>query len=64
MLLVGTSPERIETEVARLLTDSDAYTAMARAVNPYGDGRAAERSVAAMAEFFGVGTRLPDFSPG
>jgi UDP-N-acetylglucosamine 2-epimerase (non-hydrolysing) len=32
-------------------------------VNPYGDGRAAERSVAAIAELLGVGHRAPDFDP-
>jgi UDP-N-acetylglucosamine 2-epimerase (non-hydrolysing) len=41
--LVGTDPARIVQETARLLTDPDAYAQMARAVNPYGDGRAAER---------------------
>jgi UDP-N-acetylglucosamine 2-epimerase (non-hydrolysing) len=30
-------------ETACLLTDPDAYAQMARAVNPYGDGRAAVR---------------------
>lgn len=41
--LVGTDTERIVQEAKRLLTDSDAYAAMARAVNPYGDGQAAKR---------------------
>ncbi|GIV08390.1 MAG: UDP-N-acetyl glucosamine 2-epimerase [Fimbriimonadales bacterium] len=41
--LVGTDTERIVAEATRLLTDSDAYAQMARAINPYGDGRAAER---------------------
>jgi UDP-N-acetylglucosamine 2-epimerase (non-hydrolysing) len=41
--LVGTNPERIAAAVERLLSDEAAYAAMARAVNPYGDGRAAER---------------------
>ncbi len=41
--LVGTDRARIVTETARLLDDADAYAAMARAVNPYGDGRAAPR---------------------
>lgn len=46
--LVGTSPERIVTEASRLLDDPVAYEAMARAVNPYGDGHAAERIVEAL----------------
>ena len=36
---------------------------MANAVNPYGDGRAAERTVAAMAHFFGLGERPEEFMP-
>jgi len=41
--LVGADSLRITTEAARLLDDSAAYKEMARAVNPYGDGRAAAR---------------------
>lgn len=46
--LVGTDRERIRAEALRLLTDSEAHAAMAHGVNPYGDGRAASRIVAAM----------------
>jgi UDP-N-acetylglucosamine 2-epimerase (non-hydrolysing) len=46
-----------------LLDDAHAYAAMANAVNPYGDGLAAARTVAALADFFGVGPRMPDFTP-
>jgi len=41
--LVGASAERIVSEVSTLLDDSDAYSAMARAHNPFGDGHAAAR---------------------
>lgn len=41
--LVGTDTERIIAETSRLLDDPAAYAAMAQAVNPYGDGHAAER---------------------
>lgn len=41
--LVGADRARIVAEAARLLTDAEAYARMARAVNPYGDGRASER---------------------
>ena len=41
--LVGTDRSRIVAEVARLLDDQLAYEAMARARNPFGDGKAAER---------------------
>jgi len=46
--VVGTDPERIAAEAGRLLDDPVAYDAMARAVNPYGDGHAAERIVEAL----------------
>jgi UDP-N-acetylglucosamine 2-epimerase (non-hydrolysing) len=48
--LVGTDVERIMTGVTTLLTDSDAYSAMSSAQNPYGDGRAAERIVRSLLE--------------
>lgn len=51
--LVGPHRERIVTEARRLLDDADAHAAMARAVNPYGDGHAAERIVAALAQLEG-----------
>ncbi len=43
--IVGTDTETIVTETFRLLTDSDAYEAMSKSVNPYGDGQAAKRIV-------------------
>lgn len=48
--LVGTQRCRIEEEAERLLCDSAAHAAMAKGVNPYGDGRAAARIVAALLE--------------
>jgi UDP-N-acetylglucosamine 2-epimerase (non-hydrolysing) len=48
--LVGTDPTMIVSEVRRLFDDPEAHAAMANAVNPYGDGRAASRSIDAMAE--------------
>lgn len=59
--LIGTDEERIFSEVSALLHDAAAYEAMANAVNPYGDGKAAARTVAAIAELLGVGERLPDY---
>ncbi|MGJ8480873.1 non-hydrolyzing UDP-N-acetylglucosamine 2-epimerase [Sphingobium yanoikuyae] len=41
--LVGADRERIVREVLALLDDDAAYQAMARAHNPFGDGKAAER---------------------
>lgn len=60
--LIGTDEQRIVDEVTTLLTDPAAYTAMANKVNPYGDGRAAERTVAAIEHLLLDGQRLPDFT--
>lgn len=43
--LVGTDTQVILREANRLLDDLAAYATMAKAVNPYGDGRAAQRIV-------------------
>lgn len=59
--LVGTDEDRIVAEVSALLTDAAAYAEMARATNPYGDGRAAQRSVQAIEHFFGLAERPDDF---
>jgi UDP-N-acetylglucosamine 2-epimerase (non-hydrolysing) len=47
--LVGTDRQRIFDAASELLTSRTAYEAMARAVNPYGDGHAAERIAAILA---------------
>ncbi|WGM19504.1 UDP-N-acetylglucosamine 2-epimerase (non-hydrolyzing) [Paenarthrobacter sp. OM7] len=59
--LIGTDEEKIVKEVDRLLNQQDAFDAMANAVNPYGDGKAAERTVAAVAQLLGTGSRIPEF---
>ncbi|MEY4588866.1 MAG: hypothetical protein RL497_942 [Pseudomonadota bacterium] len=41
--LVGANKERIVAGVSRLLEDEAHYTAMSRAHNPYGDGKACDR---------------------
>lgn len=51
--LVGTDKNRIVSEVFRLLDDEDAYNTMARAHNPFGDGRAAERIAQIVAQTSG-----------
>jgi len=61
--LVGTDKTRIVDSLTRLLTDQSAYEEMARAVNPYGDGLASKRSIAAIEALFNVGERMPDFDP-
>ncbi|MDX6474484.1 MAG: hypothetical protein QOK22_3300, partial [Gaiellaceae bacterium] len=59
--LVGTEETAIIGATRTLLHDEREYAAMANAVNPYGDGRASERTVAAMAHFFGLGERADEF---
>ena len=49
--LVGTDPERITKEAARLLDDPDLQRSMARVHNPYGDGRASDRILALIHSF-------------
>ena len=62
--LVGTDPDVIHTEILRLLDDDAAYEQMATSVNPYGDGRAAERIIGAL-ENIVLGYGAPtQFSPG
>ena len=60
--LVGTDEEVIVREVSTLITDQDEYSRMARALNPYGDGRAAERTVRALARHFGFDDLVEEFT--
>jgi UDP-N-acetylglucosamine 2-epimerase (non-hydrolysing) len=60
--LVGTEETAIVGATRTLLHDESAYRAMANAVNPYGDGHAAERTVAAIAHYFGIGERPEEFA--
>ena len=41
--LVGTDSERIYSETMELLENKELYEKMAKAINPYGDGKASER---------------------
>jgi len=52
--LVGSDQARIVREATGLIEDDMAYQAMAKAVNPYGDGHAAERIVDALLAFPGI----------
>ncbi len=52
--LVGTDPLTITAAARELLSDSRAYQAMANAINPFGDGSASAKILAAVEEFFGV----------
>lgn len=61
--LIGTDKDRVVAEVAALKDDAALFEGMSRAINPYGDGAASERTVAAILQMFGLGERMPDFTP-
>lgn len=60
--LVGLDEECIVAAAATLIDDNEAYAKMANAVNPYGDGKATMRAVAAVSSIVGLGARMPDFA--
>jgi UDP-N-acetylglucosamine 2-epimerase (non-hydrolysing) len=62
--LIGTEEAYVARRVQDLLSDPVGYARMARAQNPYGDGRAAARSVAAMRWLLAGGPRPAEFHPG
>ncbi|HWT77457.1 MAG TPA: UDP-N-acetylglucosamine 2-epimerase (non-hydrolyzing), partial [Candidatus Methylomirabilis sp.] len=57
--IVGVKREDIVRETVRLLKDHVAYAAMARAVNPYGDGKARHRIVQGLLKRGGNGREAP-----
>ena len=50
--LVGTEVENIVNQVETLLTDPQQYQAMAQAHNPDGDGKASERIIHSIKQFY------------
>lgn len=58
--LVGTDSEAIARELLHLLDDRSAYDKMAAAINPYGDGRAAERIADHLEYRFGLRAAPPE----
>jgi len=52
--LIGTDTDRIVSELLMLLDDPQAYQAMARAHNPFGDGHASGRIARGVADGFGL----------
>jgi UDP-N-acetylglucosamine 2-epimerase (non-hydrolysing) len=56
--LVGLDEKRIIATADRLLSNERAYNDMASATNPYGDGRAAERTVDIVARYFGLSRKV------
>ncbi|MDA8442407.1 MAG: UDP-N-acetylglucosamine 2-epimerase (non-hydrolyzing) [Peptococcaceae bacterium] len=62
--LVGTSQSAVYTGTKMLLDNPELYLKMANAVNPYGDGQAAARTVQAiLSHFQGITKRPDDFKP-
>ena len=58
--MAGTERERIFRLASELLDDPEKYNAMARAINPYGDGHACPRIADAIAFGFGLSERPPE----
>ena len=52
--LVGMDEARIVLETEKLLDNPQEYEGMARTINPYGDGRASERILAAIDRWFAI----------
>jgi UDP-N-acetylglucosamine 2-epimerase (non-hydrolysing) len=52
--LVGTNPTEITAAASQLLSDTGAYKVMANAINPFGDGRSAERILEIVQNHFGL----------
>ncbi|MEL6470977.1 MAG: UDP-N-acetylglucosamine 2-epimerase (non-hydrolyzing) [Cyanobacteria bacterium J06623_4] len=50
--LVGTQPSEVVAAATTLLQSEQAYAAMARAVNPFGDGHASERIAKIVTDYF------------
>lgn len=57
--LVGADTQLIYDTVETLFTDEEAYVRMEHAVNPYGDGKACERIVAAIKHYLGLADDRP-----
>ena len=52
--LVGTNKSDIIKQASELISDSSKYDVMSRAINPYGDGKASGRIVAAILQYFNI----------
>lgn len=57
--LVGTESEKVKKETEELLDNDAEYQRMTQAKNPYGDGKASERILDAIAYYFGVTDKKP-----
>lgn len=59
--LIGTERERVYQETRQLLVDRSEYERMSNAVNPYGDGKAAQRIVQAILHRYGLCEKQPEY---
>ena len=57
--LVGTEPAKVKAAMLELLDDPNVYQQLAQAQNPYGDGQASQRILAAIAYHFGLSEQRP-----
>ncbi|MGG4493290.1 non-hydrolyzing UDP-N-acetylglucosamine 2-epimerase [Brevibacillus reuszeri] len=58
--LAGTEEAQVYAMAKELLTNQEAYNAMAHAANPYGDGEASRRIVEAILHHFGIRAERPE----
>jgi len=57
--LVGTQTQTIVSQVAHLLQDQQAYSAMSKGGSPYGDGKAADRIVQIVTDYLATPVSAP-----
>ena len=58
--VIGTDEENVFNIANELINNVDAYSKMANAVNPYGDGHASRRIVDAILYYFGIENQRPE----
>jgi len=58
--VIGTAREEVVSHTSLLLDDKKEYDRMAKAVNPYGDGKASTRVVEALSYYFGFKDKRPE----
>lgn len=58
--LLGTETEKVYNEAKLLLDDTNEFQRMAKAINPYGDGKASRRIAQALLYYFNLTENRPD----
>lgn len=54
----------VKSTMEELLTNERLYAEMTNARNPYGDGKASERIVQAIQQYYGLGDAVEEFQEG